>query len=158
MVFLWAGQGHVHTGHQAMPVKKAIIDVGITPYPYPKWLCRIIAVGLFANQNSFKSLKLMKAVMPPERWTPKGEDPEEHYRKLLNSGKIIIPARRFIMSSGLLIIIPCLTLCPRQTQRLNTGMEKRKKQQEKTTLHMQRGRFHRLSQKNLKDCSTPNLL
>lgn len=24
----------------------------------------------------------MKAAMPPERWTPKGEDPQEHYRRI----------------------------------------------------------------------------
>jgi hypothetical protein len=74
--------------HQAMPVKKAIIDAGITPYPYSKWLCRIIAVkDYLLIRTAFKSLKLMKAVMPPERWTPKGEDPEEHYRKLFEFGK-----------------------------------------------------------------------
>ena len=35
----------------------------------------------------FKSLRLMKMVMPPERWTPKGEDPEEHYQKLFEFGR-----------------------------------------------------------------------
>ena len=25
---------------------------------------------------------IMKAAMPPERWTPKGEDPQEHYRRI----------------------------------------------------------------------------
>ena len=24
--------------------KRMIIDAGITPYPYPKWVCRLIAV------------------------------------------------------------------------------------------------------------------
>ncbi len=29
-----------------------------------------------------KSYFFMKLAAPPERWTPKGEDPEEHYRKI----------------------------------------------------------------------------
>ncbi len=74
--------------NQAMPVKKAIVDAGITPYPYPKWLCRIIALKDYLMVKiGFKSLRLMKMVMPPERWTPKGEDPEEHYQKLFEFGR-----------------------------------------------------------------------
>ncbi|HHX13627.1 MAG TPA: hypothetical protein GX726_01575 [Clostridiales bacterium] len=74
--------------HQLMPVKKAIVDAGITPYPYPKWLCRLIAMRDYLMiKTAFKSLKLMKMAMPPERWTPQGEDPEEHYRKLFEFGK-----------------------------------------------------------------------
>ena len=30
-----------------------------------------------------RSLRMMKLACPPERWTPKGEDPEKHYRALL---------------------------------------------------------------------------
>ena len=74
--------------HHLMPVKKAVIDAGITPYPYPKWLCRIIALKDFLMlKTAFRSLKIMKLAMPPERWTPKGEDPEEHYRKIFDFGK-----------------------------------------------------------------------
>jgi hypothetical protein len=74
--------------NQAMPVRKAIVDAGITPYPYPKWLCRVIAVKDFLFvRMAFKSLRLMKLVMPPERWTPEGEDPKEHYQKLFDFGK-----------------------------------------------------------------------
>lgn len=74
--------------NQAMPVKKAIVDAGITPYPYPIWLCRIIALKDYLMVKiGFKSLRLMKMVMPPERWTPKGEDPEEHYQKLFEFGR-----------------------------------------------------------------------
>ncbi len=74
--------------NQMMPVKKAVIDAGIAPYPYPKWLCRLIAAQdyLFVR-TAFSSLSLMKKIMPPQRWTPKGEDPEEHYRKLFEFGK-----------------------------------------------------------------------
>ena len=71
-----------------IPVKKAVIDAGITPYSYPKWICRLIAVRdwveiMLAN----KSYTVMKLAVPPERWTPKGEDPEAHYRKIFDFEK-----------------------------------------------------------------------
>ena len=34
-----------------------------------------------------KNYCIMKAAMPPERWTPKGEDSEEHYRKIFEFEK-----------------------------------------------------------------------
>ena len=62
---------------------KAIIDAGITPYPYPKLMCRLIALKDWATiMLATKSYFFMKLAAPPERWTPKGEDPEEHYRKI----------------------------------------------------------------------------
>lgn len=71
-----------------VPVKKAIIDAGITPYTYPKWMCRLIAVRDYLMvRTAFSSLKLMKMIMPANRWTPKGEDQEEHYKKLYEFGK-----------------------------------------------------------------------
>lgn len=74
--------------NQMMPVEKAVIDAGIAPYPYPKWLCRMIAAkDYLLVKTVFSSLELMKKVMPPERWTPEGEDPEEHYQKLFEFGK-----------------------------------------------------------------------
>lgn len=74
--------------HQAISVKKAVIDAGITPYPYPKWVCRMIAIkDYLLIKIAFKSLRLMKMLMPPERWTPEGEDPQEHYQKLFEFGK-----------------------------------------------------------------------
>jgi len=66
-----------------IPVKKAIIDAGITPYPYPKWICRLIALRDWVEiMLATKSYAIMKLAMPPERWTPKGEDPETHYRRI----------------------------------------------------------------------------
>lgn len=66
-----------------IPVSKAIIDAGITPYPYPKWICRLISVWDWITvMLGTKSLTLMKLAMPPKRWTPKGEDPEKHYKKI----------------------------------------------------------------------------
>lgn len=71
-----------------IPVKKAVIDAGITPYPYPKWICRLIAVRDWVEiMLATKSYTVMKLAVPPERWTPKGEDPEAHYRKIFDFEK-----------------------------------------------------------------------
>lgn len=73
---------------EKIPVKKAIIDAGITPYPYPKWICRLIAVRDWAAiMLVTKSYSIMKLAVPPERWTPAGEDPETHYRKIFDFEK-----------------------------------------------------------------------
>lgn len=69
-------------------VDKAIIDAGITPYPYPKWICRLIALWDWLTiMLATKNYGIMKAAMPPERWTPQGEDPEVHYRKIFEFEK-----------------------------------------------------------------------
>ena len=66
-----------------IPVKRAIIDAGITPYPYPKIVCRLISVkDWIMVMLGTRSLRLMKLAYPPARWTPRGENPEEHYRAL----------------------------------------------------------------------------
>ena len=71
-----------------IPVKKAVIDAGITPYPYPKWICRLIAVRDWVEiMLVTKSYTIMKLAVPPERWTPAGEDPETHYRKIFDFEK-----------------------------------------------------------------------
>lgn len=35
----------------------------------------------------------MKLAAPPERWTPKGEDPEEHYRRISDFEKKHLSAK-----------------------------------------------------------------
>lgn len=73
---------------QDIPVEKAVIDAGITPYPYPEWICRLIALRDFLLMfPAVRSLRLMKMLAPPERWTPEGEDPEAHYRKIFEFEK-----------------------------------------------------------------------
>ena len=73
---------------QDMPVDKAVIDAGITPYPYPQPVCRLIALKDWAMMMlAARSLTIMKLAAPPERWTPPGEDPEEHYRKVFEFEK-----------------------------------------------------------------------
>ncbi|NMA93832.1 MAG: alpha/beta hydrolase [Clostridiales bacterium] len=74
--------------NRMMPVNKAVVDAGIAPYSYPKWLCRIIALKDYLMvRTAFRSPALMKMAMPPERWTPEGEDPQEHYLKLFEFGR-----------------------------------------------------------------------
>lgn len=71
-----------------IPVEKAIIDAGITPYPYPAFICRLIAVkDWIMIMLGTKFMTFMKLAAPPERWTPKGENPEEHYRKIFDFEK-----------------------------------------------------------------------
>ena len=80
--------------NKLIPVKKAVVDAGITPYPYPKFICRLIAIkDLVTMSLGTKNLAIMKAVMPPERWTPEGEDPEVHYRKIFDFTKNHLSAR-----------------------------------------------------------------
>ncbi len=77
-----------------IPVEKAIIDAGITPYPYPKWICRLIALKDWMSiMLATRSMRIMKQAMPPERWTPGGQDPEEHYRRIFDFEKHHFSAR-----------------------------------------------------------------
>jgi len=65
-------------------VEKAVIDAGITPYPYPRFLCRMIAAVDFVSiWLATRSMTVMKLAAPPEKWTPEGEDPKEHYQRII---------------------------------------------------------------------------
>ncbi|MBR7011082.1 MAG: alpha/beta hydrolase [Oscillospiraceae bacterium] len=71
-----------------IPVEMAIIDAGITPYPYPRFICRLISYWDWLTvMLATKSMIVMKLAMPPERWTPKDEDPETHYKKIFDFEK-----------------------------------------------------------------------
>ncbi len=63
-----------------MPVGRAIIDGGITPYGFP-YLLRKLRLGL--DVLSFKmvanSRKVLEAAFPPERFTLPGHDPVKEY-------------------------------------------------------------------------------
>ena len=73
---------------EEIPVERAIIDAGITPYPYPRFLCRLISCWDWITvMLGTRSMTLMKLAMPPERWTPKGEDPDAHYKKIFDFEK-----------------------------------------------------------------------
>ena len=65
-------------------VERAIIDGGILPYTYPKWICRLIHAGDFIAMRSItRSRKLLELVAPPEKFTAEGSDPKEEYDGLM---------------------------------------------------------------------------
>ena len=71
-----------------IPVDKAVIDAGITPYPYPKPVCRLIAAADWTSvMLATRSMRIMKLAALPERWTPAGEDSEEHYERIFEFEK-----------------------------------------------------------------------
>jgi len=65
---------------QDITVDKVIIDSGLTPYKYPKWICRLISVKDYVMiKTVVKNRRLLEKVSPPERWTPEGCDPVNNY-------------------------------------------------------------------------------
>lgn len=64
----------------AMPVDRAIIDGGITPYQLPYLVRKLL---LWRDIVSFKmaanSRKILEAAFPPERFTPAGHEPKKEY-------------------------------------------------------------------------------
>ena len=66
-----------------LPVDRAIIDAGITPYQLPLPVRGAICL---ADWVGFKlmagSRKLLEAAYPPQRWTPPGHDPVKEYDAL----------------------------------------------------------------------------
>ncbi len=67
----------------SIPTKKAIIDGGILPYTYPKWICRLIhAKDYLAMRTLTKSRWLLELAAPPEKYTAEGNDPKEEYDAL----------------------------------------------------------------------------
>ena len=67
-----------------IPVQKAIIDGGILPYTYPKWICRLILAKDYVLMRSItKSRRLLELAAPPEKYTAEGNDPKEEYDALM---------------------------------------------------------------------------
>ena len=67
-----------------IPVERAIIDGGILPYTYPKWICKLIHVRDYISMRSItRSRKLLELVAPPEKYTAEGNDPKEEYDALM---------------------------------------------------------------------------
>lgn len=61
-------------------VDRAIIDGGITPYPLPYLLRRLIlARDVLSFKIAANSRKILEAAFPPERFTPPGHDPVKEY-------------------------------------------------------------------------------
>lgn len=69
---------------QDIPVDHAIIDGGILPYTYPKWVCRLILMEDFVVMRSItRNRKLLELVAPPEKFTAEGSDSKEEYDALM---------------------------------------------------------------------------
>lgn len=74
--------------HQWIPVENAVIDAGIAPYPYPAWIRRLISYrDACLIPLAALSLNEMKKIMPPDQWTPEGEDPESYYERIYDFEK-----------------------------------------------------------------------
>lgn len=63
-----------------IPISRAIIDGGITPYQLPYPVRKLL---LWRDVLSFKmaanNRKILEAAFPPERFTPAGHDPQKEY-------------------------------------------------------------------------------
>ncbi len=96
-----------------IPVERAVIDAGITPYLYPRFICRLTAVkDWIMIMLGTKSMGMMKLAAPLARWTPRGEDPESTTAGFSSLKSIISRRRPSGMSSGLPITAPCLIRKP----------------------------------------------
>ena len=63
-----------------IPVGRAIIDGGITPYQFPYPLRRLrLVVDVLSFKIVANSRKVLEAAFPPERFTLPGHDPVEEY-------------------------------------------------------------------------------
>ena len=67
-----------------MPVKRAIIDAGITPYQLPLPVRRLACLRDFLGFKLVaKNRKILEAAYPPVRWTLPGRDSVEEYDALM---------------------------------------------------------------------------
>ena len=66
-----------------IPVGRAIIDGGITPYQLP-WLLRkcLLARDVLSFKAAAGNRDILEAAFPPERFTPAGHDPKKEYDEM----------------------------------------------------------------------------
>ena len=63
-----------------MPVKRAIIDGGITPYQLPYLIRKLLlARDMLSFKLAANNRKILEAAFPPERFTLPGHDPKKEY-------------------------------------------------------------------------------
>ena len=66
-----------------IPVKRAIIDAGITPYQLLLFVRRLICLGDYLGFKLIaNSRKILETAYPPARWTLPGRDPAAEYTAL----------------------------------------------------------------------------
>ena len=137
---------------QDIPVRNAIIDAGITPYPYPGFICRLIAVkDWIMMMLGTKSYRFMKLAAPPELWRRK-----EKMRKIITAGSSSLrsttfPQRRSITYSGPQTTIPCRIRYGWWIQRSNTGTGKKKRKRAGTTWLIHVRHIPRQSRRSIRD-------
>ena len=63
-----------------MPIGRAIIDGGITPYQLPFLMRKLLlARDVLSFKMAANSRKVLEAAFPPKRFTPAGHDPKKEY-------------------------------------------------------------------------------
>ena len=63
-----------------LPVKRAIIDGGITPYQLPYLIRKLLlARDMLSFKLAANNRKILEAAFPPERFTLPGRDPKKEY-------------------------------------------------------------------------------
>lgn len=66
-----------------MPVSRAIVDGGITPYQFPYLLRRLhLALDVLSFKLVANSRKILEAAFPPERFTLPGHDAVKEYDEI----------------------------------------------------------------------------
>ena len=66
-----------------LPVGRAVIDAGITPYQLPLLLRRLACLrDTLAVRLVIRNRKILEAAYPPERWTLPGRDPVQESHAL----------------------------------------------------------------------------
>lgn len=64
-------------------IGKAILDAAITPYPYPKWICKLILLKDFLCVHAIvRHPWLLEKIFQPERFAVKGHDTRAEYDAL----------------------------------------------------------------------------
>lgn len=62
-------------------IHKAIIDGGITPYNFPRWITRLI---LLRDYLMIQLIRIFKRFVSPNRWTPAGDNGKERYQDMFS--------------------------------------------------------------------------
>ncbi len=68
---------------EELPVTRAIVDAGITPYQLPLPVRRLLLVrDILGFKLVAKHRSILEAAFPPERFTPAGQDPVKEYNAI----------------------------------------------------------------------------
>lgn len=110
-----------------IPISRAIIDGGITPYQLP-FLVRklLLARDVLSFKMAANSRKILEAAFPPERFTPAGHDPKKEYDAMEDYLKIFSDRTiRNIFWSANNYALPKCPAKPARSSPTGTAMTKR---------------------------------